>query len=167
MIPNRLGLGLRQPLPSYGQGPSMQALAQQQQMQFMQAPKTATLFVGSISGGITDAFLNQLLGVCCTSPFPIFNADLLPRRAVLLNHSSVLLPPRWNLKVLVSRNLKSLVAQFVPLTYWTTLSYLPWKMAVWTRNYWCVLLKPLHPCPPTSNTLGEARWEDSPILGRL
>lgn len=62
-MPNRLGLGLRQPLPSYGQGPSMQALAQQQQMQYMQAPKTATLFVGSISGGITDAFLNQLLGV--------------------------------------------------------------------------------------------------------
>lgn len=62
--PNRLGLGLRPPLPSYGQGPSMQALAQQQQMQFMQPPKTATLFVGSISGGITDAFLNQLLGAC-------------------------------------------------------------------------------------------------------
>ncbi|EKM79182.1 hypothetical protein AGABI1DRAFT_91794 [Agaricus bisporus var. burnettii JB137-S8] len=64
MMPNRLGLGLRQPLPSYGQGPSMQALAQQQQMQYTQAPKTATLFVGSISGGITDAFLNQLLGAC-------------------------------------------------------------------------------------------------------
>jgi hypothetical protein len=45
----------------------MQALAQQQQqMQFMQHPmqKSATLFVGSISGGITDAFLNELLGVC-------------------------------------------------------------------------------------------------------
>ena len=44
----------------------MQALAQQnQQMQYMQAPlqKTATLFVGSISGGITDAFLNDLLSV--------------------------------------------------------------------------------------------------------
>ncbi|KAF9450543.1 hypothetical protein P691DRAFT_797996 [Macrolepiota fuliginosa MF-IS2] len=63
-VPNRLGLGLRPPLPSYGQGPSMQALAQQQQMQYMQQPKTATLFVGSISGGITDAFLNQLLGAC-------------------------------------------------------------------------------------------------------
>jgi RNA-binding protein 25 len=72
MIPNRLGLGLRQPLPSYGQGPSMQALAQQQQMQYMQPPKTATLFVGSISGGITDAFLNQLLGVCCTRAFTFF-----------------------------------------------------------------------------------------------
>lgn len=67
-MPNRLGLGLRPPLPSYGQGPSMQALAQQQQqhMQFVQPQKTATLFVGSISGGITDAFLNQLLGVCFT-----------------------------------------------------------------------------------------------------
>lgn len=44
----------------------MQALAQQQQqnMQFAQPQKTATLFVGSISGGITDPFLNQLLGVC-------------------------------------------------------------------------------------------------------
>jgi hypothetical protein len=69
-MPNRLGLGLRQPMPSYGQGPSMQALAQQQQMQFTQAPKTATLFVGSISGGITDSFLNQLLGV----GFHMFNA---------------------------------------------------------------------------------------------
>ncbi|KAF9568771.1 hypothetical protein CPC08DRAFT_732474 [Agrocybe pediades] len=70
MQPNRLGLGLRPPLPSYGQGPSMSALAQQQQqMQYMQPPpaqKTATLFVGSISGGITDAFLNSLLSACGT-----------------------------------------------------------------------------------------------------
>ncbi|KAF8877144.1 hypothetical protein CPB84DRAFT_1795235 [Gymnopilus junonius] len=66
MQPNRLGLGLRPPLPSYGQGPSMSALAQQQQMQYMppQAQKLATLFVGSISGGITDSFLNQLLSAC-------------------------------------------------------------------------------------------------------
>ncbi|TEB39968.1 hypothetical protein FA13DRAFT_1760732 [Coprinellus micaceus] len=67
MLPNRLGLGLRPPLPSYGQGPSMQALAQQQQqMQYMQAPpaQKPTLFVGSISGGITDAFLTQLLESC-------------------------------------------------------------------------------------------------------
>ncbi|RDB14876.1 hypothetical protein Hypma_016278 [Hypsizygus marmoreus] len=65
-MPNRLGLGLRPPLPSYGQGPSMSALAQQQQMQFVppQAQKQTTLFVGSISGGITDAFLNQLLTAC-------------------------------------------------------------------------------------------------------
>ncbi|TFK40490.1 hypothetical protein BDQ12DRAFT_601350 [Crucibulum laeve] len=65
-MPNRLGLGLRPPLPSYGQGPSMSALAQQQQMHFVppQAQKQTTLFVGSISGGITDAFLNQLLSAC-------------------------------------------------------------------------------------------------------
>lgn len=47
----------------------MQALAQQnQQMHFTppQAQKSATLFVGSISGGITDNFLNQLLGACGT-----------------------------------------------------------------------------------------------------
>ncbi|KAJ8521715.1 hypothetical protein ONZ45_g1649 [Pleurotus djamor] len=64
MQPNRLGLGMRPPLPSYGQGPSMSALAQQQQMQYMPPQKTATLFVGSISGGITDAFMNQLLTAC-------------------------------------------------------------------------------------------------------
>ncbi|KAF8158439.1 hypothetical protein B0H34DRAFT_656642 [Crassisporium funariophilum] len=66
MQPNRLGLGLRPPLPSYGQGPSMSALAQQQQMQFAppQALKQTTLFVGSISGGITDTYLNQLLSAC-------------------------------------------------------------------------------------------------------
>ncbi|KIJ59065.1 hypothetical protein HYDPIDRAFT_177947 [Hydnomerulius pinastri MD-312] len=68
-MPNRLGLGLRPPLPSFGQGPSISALAQQQQMMhqpFMppQAQKQTTLFVGSISGGITDAFLNQLLTAC-------------------------------------------------------------------------------------------------------
>ncbi|KIM74831.1 hypothetical protein PILCRDRAFT_99100 [Piloderma croceum F 1598] len=70
--PNRLGLGMRPPLPSYGQGPSMSALAQQQQMHhqpFMPLPpppaqKQTTLFVGSISGGITDAFLNALLSAC-------------------------------------------------------------------------------------------------------
>ncbi|KAF8194190.1 hypothetical protein BJ912DRAFT_1021453 [Pholiota molesta] len=67
MQPNRLGLGLRPPMPSYGQGPSMSALAQQQQMQYMPPPaqkQQTTLFVGSISGGITDAFLNQLLSAC-------------------------------------------------------------------------------------------------------
>lgn len=67
-MPNRLGLGLRPPMPSYGQGPSIQALAQQQHMQHGQfvppQSKTVSLFIGSISGGITDAFLNQLLGVC-------------------------------------------------------------------------------------------------------
>ncbi|KAJ7178702.1 hypothetical protein C8R43DRAFT_974142 [Mycena crocata] len=63
MQPNRLGLGLRAPLPSYGQGPSMSALAFQQQSQ-MQPQKQTTLFVGSISGGITDATLNALLIAC-------------------------------------------------------------------------------------------------------
>jgi RNA-binding protein 25 len=61
---NRMGLGLRPPMPSYGQGPSMQALAQQQQMSHFAPPQRPTdLFVGSISSGITDSFLNQLLSV--------------------------------------------------------------------------------------------------------
>ncbi|KAJ7449520.1 hypothetical protein FB451DRAFT_1530650 [Mycena latifolia] len=63
MQQNRLGLGLRAPLPSYGQGPSMSALAYQQQAQ-MQPQKQTTLFVGSISGGITDPTLNALLTAC-------------------------------------------------------------------------------------------------------
>ncbi|KAJ6600952.1 hypothetical protein DFH09DRAFT_1126322 [Mycena vulgaris] len=63
MQQNRLGLGLRAPLPSYGQGPSMSALAYQQQAQ-IQPQKQTTLFVGSISGGITDATLNALLTAC-------------------------------------------------------------------------------------------------------
>jgi hypothetical protein len=52
----------------------MSALAQQQQMHhqpFMPIPppaaqKQTTLFVGSISGGITDMFLNALLSVSCS-----------------------------------------------------------------------------------------------------
>ncbi|KAK7448884.1 hypothetical protein VKT23_001385 [Stygiomarasmius scandens] len=67
MHPNRMGLGLRPPMPSFGQGPSMQALAQQQQaMQFMppQAQKPTRLFVGSISGGVQDEFINDLLSAC-------------------------------------------------------------------------------------------------------
>ncbi|KAJ7749561.1 hypothetical protein DFH07DRAFT_828886 [Mycena maculata] len=63
MQQNRLGLGLRPPLPSYGQGPSMSALAYQQQAQ-MPPQKQTTLFVGSISGGITDTTLNALLTAC-------------------------------------------------------------------------------------------------------
>ncbi|KAK7008158.1 hypothetical protein R3P38DRAFT_2552759 [Favolaschia claudopus] len=63
MQQNRLGLGLRPPLPSYGQGPSISALAYQQQAQ-MQPQKQTTLFVGSISGGITDSTLNELLTAC-------------------------------------------------------------------------------------------------------
>ncbi|EJF56039.1 hypothetical protein DICSQDRAFT_94089 [Dichomitus squalens LYAD-421 SS1] len=71
MQPNRLGLGLRPPMQSYGQGPSMSALAAQQHMQHPPAfvppqpqQKPTTLFIGSISGGITDAFLNELLKAC-------------------------------------------------------------------------------------------------------
>lgn len=69
MQPNRLGLGLRPPLPSYGQGPSISALAQQQQMHVQgfvppQSQKQISLFIGSISGGITDNFLNDLLSAC-------------------------------------------------------------------------------------------------------
>ncbi|KAG7088885.1 hypothetical protein E1B28_012832 [Marasmius oreades] len=68
MLPNRMGLGLRPPLPSYGQGPSMSALAQQamQNQHFAPPPaqKTVQLFVGSISGGVTDGFLNELLSAC-------------------------------------------------------------------------------------------------------
>jgi len=64
-MPNRMGLGMR-PTP-YGQGPSMAALAQQQHMaphlmNAQQGQKT-TLFIGSISGGITDVHLNEMLGV--------------------------------------------------------------------------------------------------------
>ena len=45
----------------------MGALAHQQQMlhhqQFSPPPKVVPIFVGSISGGISDAFLNDLLSV--------------------------------------------------------------------------------------------------------
>jgi RNA-binding protein 25 len=60
-------------MPSYGQGPSIQALAQQQQMHgpggapsFVppNTQRATNLFVGSISAGIADNFLNQLLSVC-------------------------------------------------------------------------------------------------------
>lgn len=55
-------------MPSFGQGPSISALAAQQQMQHPQfvpqQPKAITLFIGSISGGITDNFLNDILKVC-------------------------------------------------------------------------------------------------------
>ncbi len=53
----------------------MSALAAQQQMHHQPAfvppqPKPTTLFIGSISGGITDSFLNELLNVCCTTYLP-------------------------------------------------------------------------------------------------
>ncbi|GJJ12950.1 hypothetical protein Clacol_007197 [Clathrus columnatus] len=64
--PNRMGLGMRP--TAYGQGPSMAALAQQQQglPQFVggQQQRVTTLFIGSISGGITDAHLNEMLDAC-------------------------------------------------------------------------------------------------------
>ncbi|KIJ54498.1 hypothetical protein M422DRAFT_24441 [Sphaerobolus stellatus SS14] len=64
-MPNRMGLGMRP--PPYGQGPSMAALAQQQHMpHFVNPQQKTTLFIGSISGGITDAHLNDLLGACGT-----------------------------------------------------------------------------------------------------
>ena len=57
-----------------GQGPSISALAQQQQQvanpPFVQAPVQSpqhNLFIGSISGGITDQFLTDLLGVSTSS----------------------------------------------------------------------------------------------------
>ncbi|KIO02958.1 hypothetical protein M404DRAFT_638155, partial [Pisolithus tinctorius Marx 270] len=83
---SRLGLGMRPPLPSYGQGPSISALAQQQQQQQMlhqpfhiMAPPTqkqTTLFVGSISGGISDDVLNRLLGAC--GPMKAFKRLITP-----------------------------------------------------------------------------------------
>ena len=61
-------MGTRPPMPSYSQGPSMSVLAQQQQVhhwQFMLPPvvKQTTLFIGLISAGIADAFLNELLSM--------------------------------------------------------------------------------------------------------
>ena len=53
-------------MPSYGQGPSMGALAHQQQImhhQFSKPPEVVPVFIGSISSGIGDAFLNELLSV--------------------------------------------------------------------------------------------------------
>ncbi|KAI5994062.1 hypothetical protein F5J12DRAFT_857501 [Pisolithus orientalis] len=68
-----LGLDMRPLLPSSGQGPSISALAQHQQQQQMlhqpfhiAPPPTltqTTLFVGPISGGISDDILNRLLGI--------------------------------------------------------------------------------------------------------
>jgi hypothetical protein len=99
MQPNRLGLGLRPPLPSYGQGPSISALAQQQQQQQQQqqmhiqgfvppqAQKQISLFVGSISGGITDNFLNDLL---CVSFYPQVTSTLILKKCDRLAGASSL-----------------------------------------------------------------------------
>lgn len=64
MQPNRMGLGMRPPMPSFGQGPTMGALAQMGQFGPPQTQKQTTLFVGSISGGILDEFMNRLLSAC-------------------------------------------------------------------------------------------------------
>ncbi len=79
--PNRMGLGMRPPVYGMGQGPSISALAQQQQMssqQFVppQSQQQRNLFVGSISGGITDEFLNQLLSVSNCSTLRSWSADI-------------------------------------------------------------------------------------------
>ncbi|KZT51546.1 hypothetical protein CALCODRAFT_442919 [Calocera cornea HHB12733] len=55
--PNRLGLGLRAPLPSY---------ASQGIPAAHSADKPTTLFVGSISAGIDNTFLEQLFASCGT-----------------------------------------------------------------------------------------------------
>ena len=83
---NRPGLGLRPPMPSYGQGPSMMTLAQRQQAPppMRPAQEGVTLFVGSIAGGITDSFLQQLLGVCflhsCNTRVPALTVSYAPVR---------------------------------------------------------------------------------------
>ena len=109
-IPSRLGLGLRPPLPSYGQGPSMSALAQQQQMLHQgfvppQAQKQTTLFVGSISGGVTDSFLNRLLAVsrqCVVHRpsiqliLPVASKGMWPRQILQTSHhASEQAPGLW------------------------------------------------------------------------
>jgi len=81
-LPNRMGLGMRPPAFGMGgQGPSMGALAQQQQMTQpafipQQSQPQHNIFVGSISGGITDAFLNELLGAC--GPLRTFKRMITP-----------------------------------------------------------------------------------------
>jgi len=121
MHPNRMGLGLRPPMPSFGQGPSMQALAQQQQaMQFMppQAQKPTRLFVGSISGGVQDEFINDLLSVRIASLMVgVFfdNVSCVHRpveKSTLLNDSSLL---RVNPKGSVSLISKTLMELYVRL----------------------------------------------------
>ncbi|KAI0036260.1 hypothetical protein K488DRAFT_41458 [Vararia minispora EC-137] len=64
-LPNRMGLGLRPNMPAYGQGPSMSGIAQHPPSFVPQAPRRSVqLFVGSISGGVTDIYLSRLLGAC-------------------------------------------------------------------------------------------------------
>ena len=138
--PNRLGLGLRPPLPSYGQGPSISALAQQQQMHHGSfvppQPKSTTLFIGSISGGITDAFLNTLLGVRDLANFPLsdINPCVVHRLAAPSLRSSVLLHRPTNHKDLVSLNFKIPMAHCELWRYSITLNFQRWRMGVSTKN---------------------------------
>ena len=123
--PNRLGLGMRPPLPSYGQGPSMSALAQQQQMHhqpFMPPPtaqKQTTLFVGSISGGITDAFLDALLSVENPIIFRFFQLLIvvLVRHVVRSNLLSASLHLRISLKVSVLLNSRNQMRHYALWCY--------------------------------------------------
>lgn len=59
--PNRMGLGLRAPMPNY-----QQPMPHPQSPQSAPGPmlKATTLFVGSISPGISDSFLTSLFAVC-------------------------------------------------------------------------------------------------------
>ncbi|KAF8527025.1 hypothetical protein BU17DRAFT_39978 [Hysterangium stoloniferum] len=83
-MPNRMGLGMQR--PAFGQGPSMAALAQQQHApHFVGATppkKTIPLFIGSISGGITDAHLNEMLGasgsICACGTLASFKRLITP-----------------------------------------------------------------------------------------
>ncbi|CAE6451362.1 unnamed protein product [Rhizoctonia solani] len=57
--PNRMGLGLRAPVPSYQPIPTATAASPTGPMH-----KATTLFVGSISPGISDGFLTSLFAAC-------------------------------------------------------------------------------------------------------
>ncbi|KAG8787961.1 hypothetical protein FRC12_015079 [Ceratobasidium sp. 428] len=57
--PNRMGLGLRAPMPNYQQPPAQPSPGAGGPML-----KATTLFVGSISPGISDSFLTSLFAAC-------------------------------------------------------------------------------------------------------
>ena len=146
---NRPGLGLRPPMPSYGQGPSMMTLAQRQQAPPSMRPtqEGITLFVGSIAGGITDAFLQELLNVCViqSSSIPPKIQDVwigvgltLDRHAERWYHLNASLRPRTNHRVSASRRLMDPSLQHVRSNCWMVLSCLGWRMVRRTRSLWCV-----------------------------
>lgn len=143
-VPNRLGLGLRPPLPSYGQGPSMSALAQQQQMLHQgfvppQAHKQTTLFVGSISGGVTDAFLNSLLVVSHQCDIYLLLLPSFSRHVALSSPSNASSRQRTSPRVLDLLSLKTLTLRYDVLPFCMVLSYRHSRTAVQTRSYWCVV----------------------------